>query len=92
MRREETTCFLVVLLKVGGAAAAPESSVSSVDSAEGQVEVGERKVKEMTQRELLDRGVLIRDVGLLGYLRVTIGNEAENKRFIESLSACLWEM
>ncbi|MCX6444626.1 MAG: histidinol-phosphate transaminase [Actinobacteria bacterium] len=40
---------------------------------------------------LLDRGVLIRDVGLLGYLRVTIGNEAENKNFIESLSSCLGE-
>jgi histidinol-phosphate aminotransferase len=38
---------------------------------------------------LLDRGVLIRDVGLLGYLRVTIGNVAENKKFIDSLSACL---
>lgn len=40
---------------------------------------------------LLDRGVLIRDVGLLGYLRVTIGNEAENRKFIEALSACLGE-
>jgi histidinol-phosphate aminotransferase len=41
--------------------------------------------------EMLERGVLIRDVGLLGYLRVTIGNEAENKKFIDSLSACLGE-
>ncbi|CAN2192717.1 HisC Histidinol-phosphate/aromatic aminotransferase and cobyric acid decarboxylase [Candidatus Nanopelagicaceae bacterium] len=40
---------------------------------------------------MLDRGVLIRDVGLLGYLRVTIGNEAENSRFITTLSACLGE-
>jgi histidinol-phosphate aminotransferase len=40
---------------------------------------------------MLDRGVLIRDVGLLGYLRVTIGNEAENTRFISTLSACLGE-
>jgi len=40
---------------------------------------------------LLDRGVLIRDVGLLGYLRVTIGNAAENKKFISSLSECLGE-
>lgn len=38
---------------------------------------------------LLDRGVLIRDVGLLGYLRVTIGTTAENKRFIDSLTTCL---
>jgi len=34
---------------------------------------------------LLQKGVLIRDVGLLGYLRVTIGNEAENKLFITAL-------
>jgi histidinol-phosphate aminotransferase len=40
---------------------------------------------------LLDRGVLIRDVGLLGYLRVTIGNEAGNSRFISALSHCLGE-
>ena len=41
---------------------------------------------------LLDRGVLIRDVGLLGYLRVTIGNDAENKKFLTALSACLGEL
>jgi len=40
---------------------------------------------------MLDRGVLIRDVGLLGYLRVTIGNEAENSKFISTLRACLGE-
>ncbi len=40
---------------------------------------------------MLDRGVLIRDVGLLGYLRVTIGNEAENTKFISTLAACLGE-
>ena len=40
---------------------------------------------------MLDRGVLIRDVGILGHLRVTIGNEAENKKFIETLSVCLEE-
>lgn len=40
---------------------------------------------------MLDRGVLIRDVGLLGYLRVTIGNEAENQKFIATLTACLGE-
>ena len=35
--------------------------------------------------ELLGKGVLIRDVGLAGYLRVTIGNEAENQLFITAL-------
>jgi histidinol-phosphate aminotransferase len=42
-------------------------------------------------KAMLERGVLIRDVGLLGYLRVTIGNEAENTKFISTLSACLGE-
>ena len=36
-------------------------------------------------QSLLEQGVLIRDVGLSGYLRVTIGNEAENERFISAL-------
>jgi histidinol-phosphate aminotransferase len=40
---------------------------------------------------MLDKGVLIRDVGLLGYLRVTIGNEAENSKFISTLTVCLGE-
>ncbi len=44
--------------------------------------------KNLWQR-LLDRGVLIRDVGIEGYLRVTIGTEAENKKFLETLSELL---
>ena len=35
--------------------------------------------------ELLGQGVLIRDVGLPGYLRVTVGNDAENTLFISAL-------
>lgn len=35
--------------------------------------------------ELLGKGVLIRDVGLPGYLRVSVGNEAENTLFIAAL-------
>ena len=46
---------------------------------------------EQLWRAMLDSGVLIRDVGLLGYLRVTIGNDAENTKFISTLSACLGE-
>jgi histidinol-phosphate aminotransferase len=38
---------------------------------------------------MLDRGVLIRDVGLSGHIRVTIGNDAENKKFVAALSDCL---
>lgn len=44
--------------------------------------------KEIWQ-SLLDQGVLVRDVGLSGYLRVTIGNAAENQRFIDSLAKSL---
>lgn len=40
-------------------------------------------------RSLLDQGVLVRDVGLSGYLRVTIGNAAENQRFINALATTL---
>jgi histidinol-phosphate aminotransferase len=40
-------------------------------------------------RKLLDRGVLIRDVGLLAHLRMTIGNEAENQKFIAALQDIL---
>jgi len=40
-------------------------------------------------RSLLDQGVLVRDVGLSGYLRVTIGTEEENERFLNALSTSL---
>lgn len=40
-------------------------------------------------QKLLAEGVLIRDVGLAGYLRVTIGNEAENKAFLTALKGAL---
>lgn len=36
-----------------------------------------------TWRRYLDEGVLIRDVGIAGYLRTTIGLEAENDRFLD---------
>ncbi len=35
--------------------------------------------------DLLGKGVLIRDVGLEGYLRVSVGNEAENTLFMSAL-------
>ena len=40
--------------------------------------------KELWQA-ILDRGVLIRDVGLPGYLRVTIGTPAENDEFLAAI-------
>jgi len=40
-------------------------------------------------RSLLSRGVLIRDSGLPGYLRVTAGTEAETTRFLDALADSL---
>lgn len=40
-------------------------------------------------QELLADGVLIRDVGLPGYLRVTIGNDAENQIFLKAIEKAL---
>lgn len=37
-------------------------------------------------RRYLDAGVLVRDMGIPGYLRVTIGTEAENDAFLEASS------
>ena len=42
-------------------------------------------------QKLLDRGILIRDVGLLGQLRVTIGTAAENQAFLSALTEVLAE-
>ena len=39
--------------------------------------------------QLLEKGVLIRDVGLSSYLRVSVGNEAENSAFINALAELL---
>ena len=39
-----------------------------------------------TTKRLLDRGVLIRDVGLPGWLRVTAGTPAETDAFLNNLS------
>jgi histidinol-phosphate aminotransferase len=43
-------------------------------------------------RSLLSRGVLIRDVGLPGYLRVTAGTEAETTRFLDALADSLLDV
>jgi histidinol-phosphate aminotransferase len=44
--------------------------------------------QDLWQR-LVDRDVLIRDVGIPGYLRVTIGTEAENNAFLTALQQAL---
>jgi histidinol-phosphate aminotransferase len=40
-------------------------------------------------QELLDAGVLIRDVGIPGHLRVTAGTETETTAFLTSLEGIL---
>ncbi|HYN92607.1 MAG TPA: histidinol-phosphate transaminase [Pilimelia sp.] len=42
-------------------------------------------------RRLLDRGVLVRDVGLPGWLRVTAGTPAETDAFLTALDTCSLE-
>jgi histidinol-phosphate aminotransferase len=44
----------------------------------------EGKSHEIWQ-SFLDRGILIRDVGLEGYLRVTVGTPAENDQFLAAM-------
>jgi histidinol-phosphate aminotransferase len=40
-------------------------------------------------RALLDKGVLVRDVGLAGWLRVTAGTETETTAFLEAIGEVL---
>jgi histidinol-phosphate aminotransferase len=46
---------------------------------------GFKESTEKLWRDLLAKGVLIRDVGLAGKLRVTIGTEEENRAFLVAL-------
>jgi histidinol-phosphate aminotransferase len=50
---------------------------------------GEFGDQHATWQGLLDRGVLVRDVGLAGWLRVTAGTEDETTAFLEALRAGL---
>jgi histidinol-phosphate aminotransferase len=52
---------------------------------------GFKQPADQIWQKLLDRGILIRDVGLLGQLRVTIGTAAENQAFISALTEVLAE-
>jgi histidinol-phosphate aminotransferase len=52
---------------------------------------GFKQPTDQIWQKLLDRGILIRDVGLLGQLRVTIGTAAENQAFISALTEVLAE-
>ncbi|MGH3713999.1 MAG: histidinol-phosphate transaminase [Micromonosporaceae bacterium] len=46
--------------------------------------------QKLIWQRLLDRGVLVRDVGLAGWLRVTAGTPEETSAFLEAMAA-VWE-
>jgi len=50
---------------------------------------GFKRASTEVWKDLLDKGVLIRDVGLEGFLRVTIGSAAENKKFLDAMKEVL---
>jgi histidinol-phosphate aminotransferase len=55
-------------------------------------DLGEERVEADVMRGLAERGILVRAGGALGRagaLRVTVGTQAENERFLESLGALL---
>ena len=60
-----------------------------VDSDANFVLVGEFADQHATWQQLLDRGVLVRDVGLAGWLRVTAGTRDETTAFLDAMRASL---
>ena len=51
--------------------------------------VGEFSDERAMWQQLLDRGVLVRDVGLPGRLRVTVGTEPETSAFLDAVRSVL---
>jgi len=66
-------------------AALPALGLTSVPSDANFVLVGRFADAAATWRALLDRGVLVRDVGLPGWLRVTAGTTEETDAFLTAL-------
>jgi histidinol-phosphate aminotransferase len=50
---------------------------------------GFRLKSQALWQEILDKGILIRDVGIEGYLRVTIGTPEENDQFLNAIKTSL---
>src|SRR5688500_14612286 len=63
-----------------------------VDSDANFVVFGEVGDQSATWQGLLDRGVLVRDVGIPGWLRVTAGTEEETTAFLDALGQGLQEV
>lgn len=62
------------------------SGVRAVDSDANFILVGEFTDRHRAWQELLDRGVLIREVGPEGWLRVTVGTPQDNAAFRAALA------
>ena len=62
------------------------SGVRAVDSDANFILVGEFADRHRAWQALLDRGVLIREVGPEGWLRVTVGTPQDNEAFRAALS------
>jgi histidinol-phosphate aminotransferase len=67
-------------------AALPALGLHAVPSDANFVLFGQFADSPATWQALLDQGVLIRDVGLPGWLRVTAGTEDETTAFLEALA------
>ncbi len=65
----------------------PELGLRPVPSDANFVLFGGLADEQVTWSALLDRGVLVRDVGLPGHLRVTAGTPAETSAFLDALAA-----
>jgi histidinol-phosphate aminotransferase len=61
------------------------------DSDANFVQFGRFEDAHATWRRILDRGVLVRDNGVPGWLRVTAGTPAENDAFLEAVRALAQE-
>ncbi|GCD38387.1 histidinol-phosphate aminotransferase [Streptomyces chrestomyceticus JCM 4735] len=62
-----------------------------VDSDANFVQFGRFEDQHATWRAILDQGVLVRDNGVPGWLRVTAGTPAENDAFLDAVRAVLKE-
>jgi histidinol-phosphate aminotransferase len=59
------------------------------DSDANFVLFGRFEDQKLVWRQLLDRGILVRDVGLQGWLRVTAGTPAETEAFLKAMEEVL---
>jgi histidinol-phosphate aminotransferase len=66
-----------------------ESGLTVADSDANFVLFGRFDDQAAVWRALLDRGVLVRDVGLAGWLRVTAGTPAETDAFLAAVKEVL---